>query len=58
MFALALVAAVIVYAWPFVKSDEFPAHTSGRLLSAVIGLGLMISVLFYSRKLTKAGVLK
>jgi hypothetical protein len=57
LFSLALLASLIMYAWPFVEPAEFPL-TSGRLVSTVVGLSLMTAVLLYSRSLKNRGVLK
>jgi hypothetical protein len=58
LFALALLASVIMYAWPFWQPGGFPGMTSGRILSTVVGLSLMIAVLLYSRKLKNVGILR
>jgi hypothetical protein len=57
LFSLALLASLIMYAWPFIEPAAFPRN-SQRILSSVAGLSLMVAVLFYSRSLKNRGILK
>ncbi len=58
LFALALAAALVMYAWPFFQPREFPGSVAGRIVSAIVGLALMVAVLMYTGSLKNKGVLK
>ena len=58
LFGLALAASLIMYAWPFVDRSEFQGPWYNRMVSAVVGFGLMIAVVLYCRTLKDSGVLK
>jgi len=58
LFTLALIASLVMYAWPYLQPAAFAPLTSGRVASTVIGVGLMIAVCAYSRSLKQKGVLR
>lgn len=58
LFALALIASLMMYAWPYFQPATFGVPTFGRLTSTVIGVGLMISIFLYTRSLRQKGVLR
>ena len=58
LFTLALIASLMMYAWPYFQPAIFGAPTFGRVASTLIGTGLMIAVLLYSRSLRQRGLLK
>lgn len=58
LFLLALVASIVMYTWPFIHYGEFAGGWYDRMVSAVIGFGLMIAVVLYCRTLKNSGVLK
>ena len=58
LFLLALAVSLVMYAWPFVDRGEFPGPAYDRMVSTVVGLGLMITVVLYCRTLKDSGVLK
>ena len=58
LFVLALAVSLVMYAWPFINRGEFPGPWYDRMVSAVVGFGLMIAVVLYCRTLKNEGVLK